>query len=289
MAQFSQPIDLGGCHVTLLDAGALKLDGGAMFGLIPKALWQRGCLADEDNRIQLACNSLLVTWPDTPQPRLIVETGPGNKYATKEQRIFALDPARWLGPTLAQRGIDPATITDVVLTHLHFDHAGGLTQRVGEQLVPTFPNATVHVQQQEYDDAHSNHSVMTATYRAENLALAAQRWRLLVGDAEILPGVRVVATPGHTRGHQSVIISGQRRKLVFAGDFLPTRHHVGPPYNMAYDLLPLDNRETKQRMLAWIAAEDALLVLDHEVDTPVVTAQPAGEWFALTPYVPQAP
>lgn len=284
MSQPLQPIDLGGCLVTLLDAGPLKLDGGAMFGLIPKTLWQRGCPADEDNRIQLACNSLLVTWPEAPERRLIVETGPGNKYTAKEQRIFALDPTHWLGATLARRGIDPATITDVVLTHLHFDHAGGLTQRVGEQVVFTFPNAIAHVQQQEYDDAQRNHSVMTATYRPENLALPAERWRLAEGDVDILPGVRVVATPGHTRGHQSVIISGRRRKLVFAGDLMPTRHHVGPPYNMAYDLLPLDNRETKRRMLAWIVAEDALLVLDHDPDTPVVTVQPVGDWYTLTPH-----
>jgi glyoxylase-like metal-dependent hydrolase (beta-lactamase superfamily II) len=276
--------DLGACQVKVLDGGRLKLDGGAMFGLIPKPLWTRSYPADEQNRIELACNCLLVTWPGSAR-RLVIETGHGPKYGEKEQRIFAIDPAHWLRPTLLAEGIDPASITDVVVTHLHFDHAGGLTWQDGEQVVPTFPNATVHAQRQEYDDARAGYGIMTATYRAENLEPidAAQRWQLLDGEEEIVPGVRSRMTRGHTRGHHSIVVEGRERPLVFGGDLMPTRHHLGAPYNMAYDLFPIENRESKRALLAWLAERDGLLALDHELETPVMRVAAAGDWFELTP------
>lgn len=277
--------DLGDCTVTLVDGGRLKLDGGAMFGLIPKALWSRSYPADEQNRIQLACNCLLVEWPDQPQRRLIIETGHGPKYGEKEQRIFALDPRRWLRPALVAMKVDPASITDVVVTHMHFDHAGGLTWENDGQLVPTFPNATLHAQRQEYEDARAGFGIMTTTYRPENFGPieAAGRLRLLDGAAEIVPGVRAMLTPGHTRGHHSIVVEGTRRALVFSGDLMPTRHHLGPPYNMAYDLDPVQNRASKAALLAWLADHDGLLAIDHELDTPVMTVRRNGDWFELVP------
>jgi glyoxylase-like metal-dependent hydrolase (beta-lactamase superfamily II) len=275
--------DLGDCTVTLLSGGRLRLDGGAMFGLIPKAVWSRVYPTDEQNRILLACNCLLVEWPGRPE-RLLVETGHGAKYSEKEQRIFAINPRQWLLPALTALNIAPESITDVVLTHLHFDHAGGLTHERDGQCVPTFPRARVHVQRAEYEDARANFGIMHASYRAENLTpLPATAWQLLDGAALILPGVRVRTTPGHTRGHQTVLVEGARRVLAYAGDVLPTRHHLGAPYNMGYDLFPLENRASKQALLAWLAARDGLLVLDHEVDSPVSTVRAAGDWFSLSP------
>ena len=277
--------DLGGCTVTLVSGGSLKLDGGAMFGLIPKALWSRAYPVDEQNRILLACNCLLVEWPEQPQRRLIVETGHGPKYEAKEQRIFAIDPARWLLPNLEALGIDPQSITDVVVSHLHFDHAGGLTYERDGQVMPTFPNATVHVQRREYDDARASFGIMTATYREENYTAIdeAGAWHLLDGDGEIVPGVHSRTTPGHTRGHHSIVIEGQRRSMIFGGDLMPTRHHLGGPYNMAYDLFPIDNRASKRELLAWVAEHDGLLAIDHELETPVVGVRPKGDWFELVP------
>ena len=271
----ARQLDLGGVRVTLLDGGALRLDGGAMFGIIPKAMWARVSPPDESNRIALACNCLLVEWDDAPQRRLIVETGVGAKYGEKEQRIFALDPRRWLRPALLAHGVAPETITDVVVTHLHFDHAGGLTWMDGAALVPTFPRARVHVQRLEYADAQQGFGVMTATYRRENLAPLdeAGRWSLVDGEAEIAPGVSVRPLPGHTRGHQGVVIRGAARTVVFAGDLLPTAQHAGLPYNMGYDLYPVDNMETKRGLLAEAAAGEWWLVLDHEPRTPVVRVE----------------
>ncbi len=277
--------DLGDSMVTLVNGGRLKLDGGAMFGLIPKALWARSYPADEQNRILLACNCLLVEWPAQPERRVLIETGHGPKYAAKEQKIFAIDPAQWVRPSLEAQGIAPASITDVIVTHLHFDHAGGLTYEADGALRPTFPQATVHVQRQEYEDAQAGFGIMTATYRPENLQPIdeAGAWHLLDGAGEIVPGIRAMPTPGHTRGHHSIVIEGQARPLVYGGDLIPTRHHLGAPYNMAYDLYPVENRASKEALLGWLADTGGWLAFDHELDTPVVAVQQAGDWFELTP------
>jgi glyoxylase-like metal-dependent hydrolase (beta-lactamase superfamily II) len=275
--------DLGHCTVTLVGGGHLKLDGGAMFGLIPKALWSRVYATDEQNRILLACNCLLVEWPGSDR-RMIIETGHGPKYTPKEQAIFGIDPSRWLLPSVQACGVEPETITDVVVTHLHFDHAGGLTYKRDGRLVPTFPRARVHAPRAELDDARANFGIMTATYRRENFEpIHADAWNLFDGAATIAPGVQTLPTPGHTRGHQAIVVAGRDRTLIYGGDVMPTRHHLGAPYNMAYDLLPLENRTSKHKLLAELARTGGLLAIDHEVETPIVAVRPAGDWFELTP------
>ncbi len=278
--------DLGDCRVTLIPAGSLRLDGGAMFGIIPKVLWERHTPADERNRIPLACNSLLVQWPESDR-LAIIETGHGAKFSAKEQDIFAIDPQHWLRPALLERGIEPDRITDVIVTHLHFDHAGGLTwcPHPDAPAVPTFPRARVHVQGQEFDDARANFGIMTATYREENFAPidAAGAWNLLAGEGTVVPGIDVLSTPGHTRGHQSVLVRGRRHTIVYTGDVMPTAAHVGAAWNMAYDLFPLDNRASKRRLLSRAAEHGWLLLIDHEPSTPLVRVRPDGEWFALEP------
>ncbi len=277
--------DLGGCAITLIDGGRLKLDGGAMFGIIPKPLWRRSTPADEQNRIQLACNCLLVEWSGESARRMIIETGHGPKYQAKEQGFFEIDPSRWLLNGLRAAGVEPETITDVVVSHLHFDHAGGLTHEHDGRLLPTFPNAKVHAQRREYEDARAGFGTMKTTYRQENVTPLdqANAWCLHDGEEQCVPGVRPLLTPGHTRGHQSVIVSGTDRTAIFAGDLMPTAAHVGAPYNMAYDLFPLDNRESKNKCLRQAAAEDWLIFIDHEVATPVMTAARDKSWYRLQP------
>ncbi len=279
-------IDLGGVKATLLNGGRLKLDGGAMFGIIPKPLWTRSTPADDQNRIQLACNCLLLEWSDFGR-RAIIECGRGDKYEEKERKIFDIDPAVWLLPSLRAAGVEPESIGDVVLTHLHFDHCGGLTHEQEGKLVPTFPAAKVHAAKREHDDARANFGVMTNTYREVNYTPIDEMgaWVLHEGEAAPLPGVRLRPTPGHTRGHQSVIVEGRERTLLFLGDVMPTRNHVGVPYNMAYDLFPLDNIATKRAMLSEAAERDWLVVIDHEPETPLVRAVPDGRHFALVPAV----
>jgi glyoxylase-like metal-dependent hydrolase (beta-lactamase superfamily II) len=277
-------VDLGGCIATILSGGAFRLDGGAMFGIIPKPLWCRSVPAEADNSIRLACNCVLLAWSNGR--RAIVEVGHGPKFAAKEQGFFAIDPARWVLPALRANGVDPESIGDVVLTHLHFDHAGGLTHYDDSgRPVATFPSAKVHVQRREFEDARANFGIMTNTYREENFTPidALDAWRLLDGEVEILPGVRALLTPGHTRGHHSIVIEGATRTLVYGGDVMPTRHHIGRPYNMGYDLFPLDNRESKAKLLARAAEHDWLVAIDHEPDEPLVTATREKGWFSLKP------
>lgn len=277
-------------QIRLICGGALRLDGGAMFGIIPKALWSRNTAADEQNRIQLACNCLLVEWDGPGARRAVIETGHGAKYEAKEQSMFAIDPNHWLGSSLRELDVDPASISDVVLTHLHFDHAGGLTQpdpgdgaHDSTRVVPTFPNAYVHVQRQEFEDARANFGIMNATYREENFRPVDQQngWVLHDGDVELLPQIRAWRTPGHTRGHQSIVIQGRDRLAIFAGDVIPTRHHVGAPYNMGYDLLPLDNRQSKSQVLRRLAERDGLLIIDHDPVAPLQRVALDRKWFTL--------
>lgn len=280
--------DLGGVRIAVVSGGGFKLDGGAMFGIIPKPLWSKRIPADEQNRIRLACNCVLIEWDGPGGRRAIIETGHGPKFAAKEQEIFAIQPADWLRPRLISYGVEPDSIRDVILSHLHFDHAGGLTWQDGERLLRTFPFARVHTQRREFDDARSNFGIMKITYREENYTPidAADAWNLLDGPGEIIPGVVALPTSGHTHGHQSLLIRGRQRNAYFLGDVMPTRHHLGAPYNMGYDLLPLDNRDSKSRMLRRAAEEDALLLIDHDPDEPILRVMRDGDWYALEPNRP---
>ena len=171
------------------------------------------------------------------------------------------------------------------MTHLHFDHAGGLTVERDGRVVPVFPNARVHVQRAEYDDARAGYGTMKTTYREENLRPVdeADAWALHAGEVECVPGVFCLPAPGHTRGHQAVLVRGSQRSAVFPGDLMPTAAHVGAPYNMAYDLFPLDNTQTKNRLLQRAADEDWLVFIDHEVQTPVMHAVVEKGWYRLMP------
>ncbi len=275
-----EAIDLGGLRVRMISGGELWLDGGAMFGIIPRVIWSRATAPDEAHRIRLACNCLLVEWDGDSDRRAIVEAGVGQKYTPKEQKIFAIDPTEWIGSSLTAAGVAAETISDVLLTHLHFDHGGGLSTRdADDRLVPTFPRARIHVQEQELSDALSGFGIMTSTYRPENLEPLAERWAPHAGGVEMLPGITALPTPGHTRGHTSLVLRGSERTLLFVGDVLPTAAHVGAPFNMAYDLFPLDNRASKQALLRRAADEDWVLVLGHEPDTPLVRVVVEGDWY----------
>lgn len=275
---------LGDLSITLFDGGGLSLDGGAMFGIIPKPLWSKLVAVDEGNRIPLATTCLLV---ETGGQRVLIETGTGvaSKFDEKERGFFNLND-HWILPSLNAIGLDRDSIDYVILTHLHFDHAGGGTMPDGKGgFAPTFPRAKYIVQRGEWDDAVSGHAVMTGTYRKENLApLEAAGVLSFIenGDAKILPGIRAQLLPGHTRHQQGIFFEAGGRRMFLPADLMPTAAHAGLRYNMAYDLLPYENMVNKQRMLEQAAAESWTLLLGQDPTEAAWTVTDQGKGrFAL--------
>ena len=252
-------------RIHFLTTGAFRLDGGGMFGLIPKTMWSKWTEADADNRIALATRSLLV---ETRDGLVLIEAGCGDKWTDKERAMYALAP-RTAVDALAEIGVDPRDIAHVVLTHLHFDHAAGLTREDAGALVPVFPNARVHVQRQEWVDALANKSTMTRTYLRTHLDPIACVVELHDGMATPLDRVALIPTPGHTWGHQSVLVLPDRSDassppVLFAGDACPTLHHAHPAASLGYDMLAYDAMLSKREILGRAAREGWRLAFDHD-------------------------
>jgi glyoxylase-like metal-dependent hydrolase (beta-lactamase superfamily II) len=210
----------------------------------------------------------------------LVETGCGatGKYDEKERGFFQFAD-HWIVDSLAAVGVDPASIDTVILTHLHFDHAGGGTCADGEGgFAPTFPNATYVVQRGEWDDAVGGHVVMTGTYRKENLAPleAAGVLSFATGTAEIAPGISVRPMPGHTRHQQGVEFAGGGQTLILPADLMPTSAHLGLRYNMAYDLLPYENMVNKGRLLEECLERCADLALGQDPESSIFEVKREG-------------
>ncbi|MHC4107186.1 MAG: MBL fold metallo-hydrolase [Planctomycetota bacterium] len=258
----------------LLRAGSFRLDGGGMFGVIPKTIWSKLVEADQNNRIGLQTNCLLL---DDGTHRVLVEAGFGDKWSDKERGFWDLE-RRTVVDALREAGCEPEAISHVVVTHLHFDHAAALTRLDdGGNLVSTFPNAAVFVQKTEWEDALANKSTMGKTYLRSHVDPIAAQVRPVDGEQTILPGLRAVPMSGHTWGHQAVCFDDEQGVVCFSGDVMPTIHHAGPAYNMAYDVLPHQNMLTKTALLERAAAEGWRLVLDHEPGDPVVRVEPDPE------------
>ncbi|MCL7971143.1 MAG: MBL fold metallo-hydrolase [marine benthic group bacterium] len=257
-------------RVRAVDAGSLWLDGGAMFGVVPKPLWSRRAAPDERNRIPLAMRCLLV---QTDESTVLIDTGLGDKEGEKFRGIYRVsndgDPAR-LQSSLADLDVAPEDVDVVVATHLHFDHAGGGTvRRADGSLGPAFPSARYVVNRAEYEFARRDNERIRASYMADNFEPLASAGVLdLVDDgAEIVPGIRYVPTPGHTPGHQSVRIDLGDEVLLFLADLVPTVAHLPLPWIMGYDVEPLVTLESKRETLTRAADRGWWLAFEHD---PVV-------------------
>jgi glyoxylase-like metal-dependent hydrolase (beta-lactamase superfamily II) len=242
---------------TLLDAGRFRLDGGSMFGVVPKALWSKLVEPDDQNRIPEACNCLLL---EKNGQRVLIETGYGDGWNEKETNMFAMNGQTILD-ALKKNLIDSESINYVILSHLHFDHAAGVT---------LLPNAKVIVQKQEWEDANSNRSTMSKTYLPRVLDSIRERVELVDGDTTVCGDIRLSVRKGHTWGLQSVEFDDSDGTVCFCSDVLPTINHVGLAYSMGYDMLPWDNAQTKQQLLEQAYTENWRLVLYHEPTSPVV-------------------
>jgi glyoxylase-like metal-dependent hydrolase (beta-lactamase superfamily II) len=264
------------CHT--LEGGRQRLDGGAMFGVVPKPLWERKIPPDERNRIPLAMRCLLVEHPDG---LVLIDTGLGNKENAKFLDIYGVENAGTPGPTtledsLRAAGHGPEDVRWVINTHLHFDHAGGNTvKRESGAVDLAFPNAAYVVQRRELEFASTPNERIRASYLPPNFAPVtdAGRWRLVDGEVDVLPGIRVLPTPGHVPFHQAVLVSDAGEAACFLGDLVPTSAHLPAPWIMGYDLEPLVTLATKKALLPRAAAEGWQLVFEHD---PVVARGRVG-------------
>lgn len=254
-------------RVTTIDAGSLWLDGGAMFGVVPKPLWSRRTEADERNRIPLAMRCLLV---ETADHLVLVDTGVGSKEDEKFRRIYRIEnagsPTR-LEDSLRAVGTHPADVDIVLSTHLHFDHAGGNTV-AGPDGEPTaaFPNAVYRIRREEWEFAHLDNERVKASYIEANFDPLEREGRIefIEEDGEVVPGIEVRRTPGHTPGHQSVLIGRGERRLFYLADLVPTVAHLPLPWIMGYDVEPLVTLESKRHELGRAVAEGWTLAFEHD-------------------------
>ena len=259
---------LGRFEVYPLSDGTFRLDGGAMFGVVPKVLWERSDAPDERNRILLGLGCLLVK---TPRGKwALIDTGLSDKYArdAKFLKIYAVERKRTLFDGLKERGLSPDDISLVINTHLHFDHCGGNTvwDGGGDRATCAFPKARYIVQKDEWHDATHPHERNQASYLTENFAALDEEKRLdlVEGEFELEPGFKVLKSGGHTRGHQCALIESEGRAALFLGDLIPTRSHVPLPWVMAYDLYPVDSLEAKRRLLALAEERGWTLIFQHD-------------------------
>jgi glyoxylase-like metal-dependent hydrolase (beta-lactamase superfamily II) len=255
---------LGSIDLHIVSDGTYWEDGGGLFGLVPKALWQRVMAPDERNRLPFAQRCLLI---DTAQERILVDTGYGDKLSEKEQGFISLTGERRLLSSLDALGLGPLDIDLVINTHLHGDHCGGNT-RYDEtgQVVATFPRATYCVQRLELADASFPNERTRATYRSENFQPLAQsgKLRILTGDARLTDSVRVLVTPGHTRGHQCVVIECHGQTAIFLGDTASWPIHMERlAWVPAYDVEPLISIETKRNLARWAIEHHVLMIFEH--------------------------
>lgn len=261
---------LGDIEVRHLRNGTFGLDGGAMFGVVPKPLWEKKSPPDARNRIRLAANSLLVR---ASGKNILIETGNGTIWPAKLRDIYGIEDGDPLAANLAEAGVQPKEVDIVVNTHLHFDHAGGNTRLQDGKAVATFPNARYMVQAGELEHAANPTERDRASYFPEHFRPIAESglWQTVSGDAEIVPGISVVKIPGHNADIQAVKLEGGGKSLVFVADLFPTRHHLPLPWIMAYDLYPLQTLETKRKWTETILREGSIVVFGHDPDVPAAT------------------
>lgn len=254
---------LGDATLTMLNGGDFRLDGGAMHGVVPKTLWSKLVSCDADNRCSYTTNCLLA---EVGGKRVLVDTGNGDKLPPRLKDIYGIDHDLSIEAALRDMGVEPESIDVVVLTHLHFDHSGGCTRRTDSGFAAVFPNARHIVQRAELDAAQHAHERNRASYLAENFGplLEAGLLDVVDGETEVVPGVTVWPTPGHTPGHQSVLIDGGDDKALFLGDVMPTSVHVPLPWIMGYDLDVEGTLESKRRIHERALAEGWLLLFGHD-------------------------
>ncbi|MCD6375436.1 MAG: MBL fold metallo-hydrolase [Caldisericaceae bacterium] len=272
---------IGPYEIFTVQTGYVSLDGGAMFGVVPKVLWNKTNPADELNRIQLALRTLVINGNDR---LILIDAGVGSKMNEKLQKIYNVDHQEHeLEQGLAEKGITFDQVTDVIITHLHFDHVGGATIEENGVLKPTFPNAKYYVQGEQWYWANHPSEKDRASYMPENFKPIEEAGQLveLDGPKELFPGIEVLVMYGHTHGMQLPKISDGQSTLLYCADLIPTASHIPLPWIMAYDNNPLITLEEKKRLLPKAAEENWILVFEHDPFRPAGTVVQTKKGYAL--------
>ena len=265
-------MDFGDYRVEIIPDAEFKLDGGAMFGVVPRVVWERVCPADDLNRIRMNMNCLFI---ETPTDRILVETGIGEKWTTRQTEMYGIERKRSFADSLFEiTGCRPADITIVINTHLHFDHAGGNT--IGTSaggLRPQFPNARYLVSRSEFEHAESPHERDRASYLAENWRpmIDSRQLELMPDTYEIIDGLTIEQVRGHSETMQTVRLENGGRTLYGFADLIPTRHHLSPACIAGFDLYPVETLAFKKMILPQAVRETWLCLFYHDTHEPLCT------------------
>ena len=267
----------GRFEIDIFSDGKFKIDGGAMFGVVPRVLWEKQKPPDEQNRVQMDMNCVLIRDADHV---ILVETGAGPKLNEKQRGIYGIERPPQLLDELAKRGVKPEDVSLVVNTHLHFDHSGGNTRRDGEVVVATFPRASYVFQRLEWQDAMHPNERTRASYFPDDFAPLEAPGKLEIIDeaVEIVPGVRLDRVQGHTRGTQTVRVADGDRTVFFSSDFMPDRHHLPLPWIPAQDLFPLETLEAKRTILGRAVEERWIVGFTHDLPRFGTVSQVDGKF-----------
>ena len=264
-----------------IETGRFGLDGGAMFGVVPRVLWSKSNPPDERNRIAMAARALLLSGNGR---HILIDVGNGTKYDEKLKAIYGFDNSHSdLFSSLAKHGLAPEDITDVILTHLHFDHAGGSTTLKNGSPVPTFPSARYYVQKDHWKAASQPTERDRASFFPVDYMPLQESGQLVLidGEREILPGISVRLMHGHTTALQCPLISDEKQALFYCADLMPTTSHIALPWIMAYDLRPLVTLEEKRSILAEAVEKDWILFFEHDPVTEAVTLRDSGKGIVM--------
>ena len=256
---------IDGFDLLLASDGTFKLDGGAMFGIVPKPVWEKYFRADERNKITLGTNVLVIK---SGKNTALVDLGMGDKFDKKLEGIYEIDRTKTLLQDLSEKDIEREAVTHIFITHGHLDHTGWATTYSHDKIVPTFPNAKYYMQEDTLKEIREPNQKTKPNYNYLNFENLDDHIELLNGDEEVFPGVELIKSGGHTKGHQVVTLRVGNKTFIYFGDLIPTSAHIKPAYVMAYDLYPMDTFSKKKEILEKAFEGGWTLFFEHDPATP---------------------